>query len=303
MTQQFWLIQAGENPSSDFFIRSELQNAEVHQFHCFETPPLRPPEVGVSIVFVRYLSRAWVRWVEQYRDRIDQLIFFMDDDLFDGASHSELSIVYRWKLYRNALRYKRWLQAQGVKLWVSTPWLANKYKEWQPQLLEPKSPYIDSNELKTIFYHGSSSHMQEMRWLLPVIDAVLIQDSSLVFEIMGDQKIRKLFSKLPRVNVLHPMTWEAYQALVSRPGRTIGLAPLMNSGFNKARSYTKFFDITQAGAVGIYADHDVYRPVIQHRENGLLVSMDQELWVTAILELSNSKIERERMLENARSNL
>ncbi|WP_299201290.1 glycosyltransferase family 1 protein [uncultured Amphritea sp.] len=301
MADQFWIIQAGKNPSTDFFIKPELQNTEVSQYHCFEPPPSLPPKAGLSIIFVRYLSKAWLRWVERYRNLIDQLIYFMDDDLFDMATHRGLSTVYRWKLYYNACRYKSWLQAQGAQLWLSTPWLVDKYQSWQPKLLEAKSPYIDSRELKTIFYHGSSSHMDEINWLLPVVRNVLNQDSSLVFEMMGNHKVRKIFSDIPRVNILHPMGWESYQALVSRPGRSIGLAPLLNTGFNQARSYTKYYDITQAGAVGVYADHNVYRQVIRHKQNGFLVPMEPQLWVNAILELSNDVTECERMLKNSRN--
>lgn len=303
MAQQFWLIQAGDNPSSDFFIRPELHNSDVHQFHCFEFPPSKPPEAGVSLIFVRYLSRAWVRWVEQHRDYIDELVYFMDDDLFDATTHRGLSIVYRWKLYHNARRYKSWLKTQNASLWLSTPWLVDKYQYWQPKLLGAKSPYTASNEIKTVFYHGSSSHIEEMRWLLPVINAVLEQDSSLVFEIIGDHKIRRLFSMLPRVNVLHPMNWESYKALVSRPGRTIGLAPLLNSRFNQARSFTKFYDITQAGAVGVYADHPVYQSVVRHQQNGVLVPMQEQHWIDAILELSGQGDTRERLLKEARNSL
>ena len=303
MAQQFWLIQAGENPSSDFFIKPELQHAEVRQFHCFELPPLTPPESSISLVFVRYLSGAWVRWVEQHRDSIDELIYFMDDDLFDATAHRGLSIVYRWKLYYNARRYKSWLQAQSASLWLSTPWLVDKYKGWQPKLLSPKSPYIDSNKVKTVFYHGSSSHMEEIRWLVPVISSVLEQDSSLVFEIIGNQKIRCLFSALPRVNVLHPMSWESYKALISRPGRTIGLAPLFASNFNQARSFIKFYDITQAGAVGVYADHPVYQSIVSHQKNGLLVPMQEQYWIDAILELSRQPATREQLVNEARKGL
>ncbi|WP_290702994.1 glycosyltransferase family 1 protein [Amphritea sp.] len=303
MAQQFWIVQAGENPSTDFFIKPELNNAEACHFHCFERPPSTPPEAGVSLIFVRYLSRAWVRWVERHRHLINELIYFMDDDLFDTTTHRGLSMIYRWKLYYNARRYKSWLQSQNACLWLSTSWLVDKYQDWQPTLLSAKSPYIALDEVKTVFYHGSSSHIEEMRWLLPVIRTVLETDSSLVFEIIGDHKIRRMFSALPRVNVLHPMSWESYKALISRPGRTIGLAPLLDSRFNQARSFTKLYDITLAGAVGIYADHPVYQPVINHQKNGLLVPMHEQSWVDAILELSRQSDTREALLKEARKSL
>lgn len=305
MKNDYWLIQTGDNPSADFFIRPELSAlGEYRVLNCADLPPSltdkQKATVKVSLVFVRYLSREWIRWIEDNRSVVEHVIYFMDDDLFDLKAHKGLSLRYRWKLYRNAFRFRAWLRNNNAQLWVSTDWLAEKYADWQPRILMPGSPYCDSQAQKTVFYHGSASHSEEMRWLLPVIETVLEQDSSLCFEIIGDKSVRSLLSGLPRVNVLHPMSWQAYKALVSRPGRTIGLAPLLDSDFNNARSFTKFFDITQAGAVGIYADHPVYHPVVEHESNGLLLPMDQQRWISAILELSCEAYERERMIENAR---
>ena len=90
------------------------------------------------------------------------------------------------------------------------------------------------------------------------------------------------------------MPWYSYQALISTPGRIIGLAPLLDTAFNDARSATKYFDITQAGAIGIYADHPVYRDSIVHKGNGYLVPMQQDLWVAQILALAHELIEKEK---------
>ena len=81
------------------------------------------------------------------------------------------------------------------------------------------------------------------------------------------------------------MSWPAYKTFIQRPGRTIGLAPLLDTPFNAARAPTKFFDITAAGAVGIYADSPVYRRLVEHGKNGLLLPMDSPGgWVEAVLE-------------------
>lgn len=292
------LVQQGANPSSDYFVRPRLADVEVRLCD-LSAPPVEPPPPGVNLVFVRYLTPAWKRWVEQYRARLGRLAFFMDDDLFDMRAHAGLPLKYRWKLYRLAGRHQAWLQTMKVELWVSTQWLADKYQGWRPEVLTPQSPYTENALQKTFFYHGSASHMQEIHWLLPVVEEVLRRDSAFSFELIGNAEIRKLFSHLPRVHVLQPMSWPAYQALVSRQGRTVGLAPLLSNSFNQARSATKFFDITQAGAVGIYADHPVYRGIVQHEKNGLLLPMEPPLWAQAILDLGNRTALRKRMWQDA----
>lgn len=296
------LVEEQPNPSTDFFILPQVQanNAEITKGNLL-SPPARPACKGEAVVFVRYLTLAWRRWVEHNRAGLGRLVFFMDDDLFDLRAHAGLPWRYRFKLWHLAWRHQAWLKKMGAELWVSTPWLAEKYAHWSPLVLPPGCPYGDDRPMNTLFYHGSASHQDEIRWLYPVVEAALSQDPTLCFEIIGNARVRAQFAALPRVHVLHPMKWPAYRALLGRPGRTIGLAPLLEGPFNAARSCTKFFDITRAGAVGIYADHPVYRPVVRHMQNGLLLPMDQQAWVDAILRLNTSEEERRAMLYHARA--
>lgn len=298
------VVQQGANPSTDFFVRPYLSAAGVFVTEADLNSPCPPLAASLAgVVFVRYLTPAWRKWVENNRSQLGRVVFFMDDDLFDLGAHAGLPLRYRWKLCQLAWRHQTWLKKIGAELWVSTPWLAEKYAGWQPRVLQPQSPYSCFNfgirAQKTLFYHGSASHSQEFEWLYPVVEQVLNQDPTLSVELIGNSKVRNRFAALPRVHVLHPMKWPAYQALISRPGRTIGLAPLLDSSFNQARSATKFFDITQAGAVGIYADHPIYRSVIQHQYNGLLLPMEQQAWTDAILRLIKQDQSRQNMLKNA----
>ena len=296
----WFLVEQGANPSSDYFVKPALVGEILEVFN-LQSGELPTSEVQANLVFVRYLSPRWRRWVELNRSKLGRLVFFMDDDLFDWKSHIGLPLRYRWKLFQLAGRHKVWLLSQGFELWVSSPWLADKYSSWNPQLLQPRSPYLTGLQQKTFFYHGSASHLQEIRWLLPVAEEVLYRDPSFSFELIGNPEVRGLFSHLPRVHVLQPMGWVAYKALISRPGRTVGLAPLLPGNFNQARAPTKFFDITQAGAVGIYADHPVYQSLVKDRFNGLVLPMDTGLWVNAVLSLGCDKGMQKYLLENARA--
>lgn len=295
----YLVIEQGANPSSDYFVKPAVSGEALNVYSLNTYTDSVAVELGANLVFVRYLTPQWKNWVECNRASLGRLVFFMDDDLFDLSAHRGLPLRYRWKLYRLAARHKAWLRKMNAELWVSTQWLAAKYADWNPRVLKPQSPYTDCLPQKTFFYHGSASHMQEIRWLLPVVEEVLQRDSSFSFELIGNAEIRKLFSHLPRVHMLQPMSWTAYKALVNRPGRTVGLAPLLSGSFNQARSATKFYDITQAGAVGIYADHPVYTSIVQHEQSGLLLPMEPGVWAEAILDLGNNSGRRQSMLMHA----
>ncbi len=298
------LVEQHSNPSTDFFVLPQLNQAcdSYERYQLCDVPPGNADGIGL-VIFVRYITLQWRQWLEKNHARVGEVAIFIDDDLFDLKAAKGMPLRYRWKLFNLAWRHQGWLKKTGAQLWVSTPYLAEKYASWKPVLLEPKATGTQAEPVNTLFYHGSASHYDEIEWLYPVVAEVLERAPELTFEIIGNQKVRKLFANVPRVHVLHSMNWPAYQALLRRPGRTIGLAPLLDSPFNRARSHTKFFDITQTGAVGIYAPGAIYERIVRHGDNGLLVPMDKDAWVEAILQLAGDEVYRARLLQGARNSL
>ena len=299
----FFVVEERANPSTDFFVLPFLREQGVTPVRCSfsQLPPVDQVE-NVSVLFVRYVPAAWKQWIQQNRTRLNSVLLFMDDDLFDWRVFCRLPLRSQWKLLRYSWSRQRWLKSVGAQLLVSTPYLQQKYSNWHAQVLAAQPiPRPSAHSRQTIFYHGSASHLDDLRWLYPVIEEVLTRNQYITFEVIGDVEVNRLFKYLPRVHVLHPMKWPAYQALIERPGRTIGLAPLLDPGFNRARSHTKFYDITQAGAVGIYAAGPVYGDVIKHGENGLLLPMDSAVWVESILQLTNDDDLRKHLLDGARA--
>jgi len=294
------LVQEKQNPSTDYFLLPLLQGKyERVDIVNHDVNPVDICLEGKLLIFVRYVPKNWKHKVEQDRGYLADVVFFMDDDLLDFKAFSGLPFKYQLKLLKLSYIRKYWLKKIGVKLWVSTAYLMKKYADRDPFLVLPK-PNLSSLRTIRIFYHGSASHSREIEWLYPVIKQVLKKNSELSFEIVGDNTINKLFRSLPRTAIIHPMSWSAYQSFISQKGRSIGLAPLHDVPFNSARSYTKFFDITQAGAVGIYAKHDSFNGVIKNKVNGVLVDMIHNDWVDAILTLAADEPMRMRMVDEAR---
>ncbi|MDS1309475.1 glycosyltransferase [Marinobacter xiaoshiensis] len=297
MPPSVFVVHQGANPSTDFFVAPFLssQSLKWRRFSFEETP--NPGELsGSTVVFVRYIPPVWKALLKRYPAA--RVVLFMDDDLFDWRAFRGMPWHYQRKLYRLAWRHQRWLKEVGAELWVSSPWLAQKYADWNPLVLEPGNPHalaapVDEPAMKTIFYHGSASHRGELQWLVPVVEQVLAARSDVCFEVIGDRKVRDRFAHLHGVQVVHPMSWPTYKTFIQRPGRTIGLAPLLDTVFNAARAPTKFYDITAAGAVGIYADSPVYRRLVEHGRNGLLLPMDSsQVWAEAALDLLDDREKR-----------
>jgi hypothetical protein len=296
------ITQFNNNPSTDFFIIPELSRRgyDFYIVNGLSVPDRDFSDVS-SIVISRYLSTSWRRFIEENRASFDNVFYFMDDDILDIRSSIAMPIRYRYKIWRYAYRHKKWLNSINAKLWVSTPYLLDKYRSWSPSLVSPQ-PVLGPSDVVTIFYHGSASHISEMKWLFPIIRSVLKKRPNTRFELIGNPEVNALYRSLDRVHVLSPMSWESYKFLLASGSYDIGLAPLLDNKFNASRSHTKFFDITLSGAVGVYSAHHAFDKTIQHCENGMLLPMDPLLWETVILSLIDDKSERARLSENAQFN-
>jgi glycosyltransferase involved in cell wall biosynthesis len=96
------------------------------------------------------------------------------------------------------------------------------------------------------------------------------------------------------------MPWPAYQSFLAAGTRHIGLVPELATPFNRARSHTKFFDITRCRAVGIYAAGSACADVVRDGVDGLVVAMEPDAWVAAVQRLAAAPATREALLEGAR---
>ena len=185
---------------------------------------------------------------------------------------------------------------------MSTGYLAEKYARYGPILLTP-SPCQKTAATKDairVCYHGTASHPGEIAWLLPVMRAVLERNPDIHFEIFGIRKVATKFSGLPRVSVLHPMSWPNYLSYTSSHRCDIALAPLLPGAFNAARGPTKFYDYTRMGAAGVYSDVAPYRGFIRDGVDGILLDGDPSHWVDVILLLAKDEARRKLMAAAAR---
>jgi len=294
-----YVVEEQVSPSTDFFVLPAVSASSHRVVRCsFADSPTRDELRGAAVVFVRYVPANWAKLVESVHKQLNRLVFFMDDDVLDLRASTKMPWPYRLKLARLAAGRAPWLRRHGAEFWVSTAYLQRKYARWHPVLVSP-FPVARPQEMRRVFYHGTASHAAEKRWLRPVIEEVLQRDERVAFEIVGGQGINRLYRGLPRVNVVHQMKWPAYQAFLSIPGRHLGVAPTLNTPFNRARSYTKFFDITCCGAVGIYSPGSAYAEVVTDGVDGLIVELEHEAWVEAILNIVRNEPLRRAMLRNA----
>lgn len=299
------VFQEHSNPTTDYYI---LPLLDFTALSCEVKICSEPPEKiedNTIVIFIRYLFSKWKNFVEKNRNKIIRIIYFMDDDLFDLKSFWGLPLSYIYKIYSLAYRRKKWLISNVNSFCVSNNYLKDKYHSFNPMVIEPypifnlesQNSNINSDIQKTedenktvIFYHATSSHYDEIKWLYDIVKEVLNNcKNNILFEFVGDDRVSNLFKGLERVSVIQPMKWNVYRDFLLLRKRQVGIVPVLTKYFNKSRNYTKFFEITSCGAVGIYSKNSSFREIIQDRKNGILLDNNKKEWVETILKLLNRK--------------
>ena len=133
-----------------------------------------------------------------------------------------------------------------------------------------------------------------------MVTAALAAEPRLRFEVLGGRDVARTFGGLAGAAVVHPLSWPAYRGFALSGTRAVGLVPQLAVPFNRARSYTKFFDITRSGAVGIYAAGSACAAVVEDGRDGLVLPMEPDRWTRAIVDLALDDDRRSTMLARAR---
>lgn len=285
--------------SVDYYLAPKLtqQGYRVCVRYLADSPTEIDNESFSLLVVCRYLNAAWARQLGPSRSSGVPIVYFFDDDLFDAAAWGGLPWRYRFKLYRRGLKWRSWVERHAAEVWVSTPFLAQKYSTLKPIVLTPGFTTLQT-PMHRIVYHGTASHRHEHRWLIPVLREIQRQRDDTLIEVFADSKLKKLYRPVPRTLLIHPCSWASYSSHTRSCSASIGLAPLLPSAFNAARGPTKYFDYGELGAVGLYSDRVPYMDFVRNGEDGLLLPEEPKQWIDAILSLLDSP-ERLAMMRGA----
>jgi hypothetical protein len=305
--QSILLLEPKEIPTTFFYVRSRipehLGGDATRRFDSTANPSkslIIEPDTWVIIV--RHACRSWLKVLLKNRDHLVKVTYLKDDDIPAVFSASELPWHYSlWTGWR-FLTTRSLLEKVVSEVIVSTKELADRYPESNALLWEPHYNDTSTTFPNTLvyFYHATLTHGREMRWLVPIVRRVQKAVPNAWFEIIGDGSVARLFRGIPRVRCVHPMKWPNYHEYLGSVRFHVGLAPLMDSSFNRARSHTKLYQITRAGAAGIYSDVIPYSGKIVHGMTGLLVGNHRYLWVKTIIALLRGESLRKSIYENAR---
>ncbi len=272
-----------------------------------------PPSLeDAYVIVVRYLDRRSLRHLRTAASRLAGVAWLVDDDMPGAAQETSLPLVYRWRLGRFWVCYGTAIGRLASEVWFSNDTLLEAYAQGRedehfkridpiddrPELAAARHPRRPGEPI-VIFYHGQITHLHECLWLRDVIREVQARVPTSIAEIVGRRQVQQAVLDIPRCRILHPMSWTNYRAYVDTARGDIGLAPLLDTAFNRARSHVKFLEIVRHGGVGVFADGPPYAGVVHHGENGLLLPPNKDLWVEGIVLLATDTATREAIREQA----
>jgi len=131
------------NPSFDYYLRARLQAPGMPPFVLADPwraggMPAAEPD-GTFLLFCRYVHPAALRWVTDWRERLAGVGLFLDDDYWALMRAGEVTLRYKRRLWKRALRHFPRLSGRLDRLYVATPGLAARHRAAQPVVL-PMAP-------------------------------------------------------------------------------------------------------------------------------------------------------------------
>jgi hypothetical protein len=296
-----------ESSTCDLYLRHRLSKSALPVSYWNFGDPEPPDVAGAFVIIVRYLDRKSRAALMQKRETLSGVALLLDDDLAAAIGDRDLPLHYRLYMAQFWMRYARPLSELASELWLASDVLMGRYASAgnvsridpspEPFVL-PRDRLNEESDHVGIFYHAQKTHKVDRLWLYDVIAEAHYACANAHFEIVGGRHIEARYRHLPRVSVRPPVAWPDYLQRSLRDRFDIGLAPLVPTPFNAARSWVKYLDIARFGAVGIFAAGQPYEGVVRDGKNGLLRSAgDRNAWIEALIGLIEDRNLRRELVQ------
>lgn len=302
------------NPTFDYYLAARLQAPdmppyEVADIRGRETPTLNAD--GAFVIICRYASGPVLRWIERNSERLSGVGLFLDDDIPAVVTGRDADFRYRLFLWYRALSPLRRLNRHLDIVWASTPHLASRLSEANALVLPPAPPKAlwsckrddvnardPADREVLIGYHATGVHLEEHRFLRPIIAEVLRERPQARFEVFADRRARATWRGLDRVQIREPLQWTDYLADANARRIDIMLVPLAPSHVNDSRAPTKRIDVARYRAAGVYSDGLAYGSSGDGGELRMPFAIND--WYRIIVQLVDDKEMRRRVAVTTR---
>jgi len=302
MQRERWLLLSdGARPTEDIYflesvaprLRSEGHFAgrlDVRGWRWWLARGVLSRQLGANLVLCRTLPKMALGWLEREREAFGRIVYLIDDDLSAAAEDTTLPPAYRQRMARAADQQPR-LLALADEVVASSGLLAERLalRHGNVHVMTPPmiSPLPDLNHFDRgpsaeqpwrVGFHGTRAHLADLARITSSLLALQQERNDTELELMLGEHAPAELAALPRVDCPAPLPWDKFRAYQAQRRVHIGLAPLLDSPFNRGKSFIKFLDIAAMGGVGVYSNRYPYTEIVEDGVNGLLADDDPAEW-------------------------
>ncbi len=224
------------------------------------------------VVMSRYGQADGVAILDYFQQCHIPVIYHIDDDLLEIPVSLGTEIQQRHG-DSQVIETRRYLLEYCDLIYASTANLANLLQErfprqtilhgiYAPYMGASIEPIVVTKAQTVIGYMGSKGHQYDLELVVPALERLLEERPELSFETFGTIRMPETLKQFEGRVQSHSVQ-KAYQEFLSTLAGlrwTIGLAPLVDSPFNRCKAPTKFIEYTAcnipvvASAVSVYTD-------------------------------------------------
>jgi glycosyltransferase involved in cell wall biosynthesis len=258
----------------------------------------RPEDLVAANADVVLVQRVQVEDAE-LADRIIQssrksgarLVYEIDDDLFDMTpQHPE------YTKYVSATKGARMIAAAADAVIVSTHTLQRKLLRYNPRVLL-QANYLDERlwsiaprtappaDCVRIVYVGTSSHQPDLSFFGSVIHELPPEVRRRIkIDVVGvTADAADWFDTVP-VPADCAASYPRFVRWIQSENRWHwGVAPLLETEFNRAKSALKVLEYAALGIPSICSDISTYRGYVTHEQTGLLAANNRQSWRSVLI--------------------
>jgi hypothetical protein len=233
------------------------------------------------------------------------LVYDIDDDLLNVPGNHPAAL-----LRSQEAPVLHLLQYADV-VWTSTAELATRLNVTRiPPLVVPNGlderlwigaarPASPMRDLVRILIMGTATHDADYALIEPALVGLkAVFGDRVTIDVLGFTSQARLANGITRLRVPEQASLSYPRFvhwLTSRGGWDVGLAPLLDTQFNAAKSTIKTLDYAALGLAVLASDGPVYRGSIADGAGGELVANDQAAWLAALSDMVQRPERRRQM--------
>ncbi len=315
------VIIEGHIPTTDIIVRALK---EMPRFD--EIKVVTPNELCLKtffsgeyqILFIRTCHPMWNMLIKFMKKNNTSFVYYLDDNFWELTGNSPIAQCYQDKQIIQTLNqfvslaHEVITGSENLAAYIRSRYNTSaKYihASFDFSLLNgvsqtPKNALCPSNsEPVKIIYSGSYYRDHDFKFIISALEKLLTE---------YQDKIRMYFYGFvpPALKSFHNVIFDEkfynYSSYIVKQyteNFDIGLAPLLNSLSNQAKSNLKYREYSACHIAGVYSNLAPYQNCITHGQNGLLAHENELEWYAALKSLIEDKSLRNKIIANANADV